>query len=103
MLYEQGSHEIRGAFFTDSNELDPAVVTERSMFGLKKVFFCGLSHFDNVQPKLKPFLTRTGDRFCAIPFTKSMRETRDFFERQTRLRELLVSKEKPFGWTVRIK
>ena len=39
MLYEQGSHEIRGAFFTDSNELDPAVVTERSMFGLKKVFF----------------------------------------------------------------
>ena len=39
MLYEQGSHEIRGAFFTDSNELDPAVVTERSKFGLKKVFF----------------------------------------------------------------
>ena len=31
-----------------------------------------------------------------------MRETPDFFERQSRLRELLVSKEKPFGWTVRI-
>ena len=45
MLYEQGSHEIRGAFFTDSNELDPAVVTERSMFGLKKVFFLWFEPF----------------------------------------------------------
>ena len=36
--FEQGSHEIRGAFFTDSNELDPAVVTERSKFVLNLVF-----------------------------------------------------------------
>ena len=29
-LQKKGSHQCRGAFFTDSNELDPAVMTERS-------------------------------------------------------------------------
>ena len=29
-LVKKGSHQCRGAFFTDSNELDPAVMTERS-------------------------------------------------------------------------
>ena len=30
LFVKKGSHQCRGAFFTDSNELDPAVMTERS-------------------------------------------------------------------------
>ena len=43
---------------------------------------------------------RSGDRFGLITFTNPMKEAADFFERQTRMRELLSSKEKPFGWMV---
>ena len=44
---------------------------------------------------------RDGDRFACVPFTRAMKDSADFYERQGRLRELLVSKEKPFGWIVR--
>ena len=44
---------------------------------------------------------RTGDRFCAIPFVNAMKDRPDFFDRQQKMQELLFSREKPFGWTVR--
>ena len=43
---------------------------------------------------------RTGDRFCAIPFPNAMQDRPDFFDRQEKMQELFLSREKPFGWTV---
>ena len=39
LFVKKGSHQCRGAFFTDSNELDPAVMTERSDPKRKLHFF----------------------------------------------------------------